>query len=426
MSEFNDRVRDSSAVANLKEANARLGDLLLEEWVLQAQEDRINRLVLVGKNILTRLRADRNLIALQTIGDLDSNSQEFLSAVEQIASSPEEHSYWEHASEVADNLLISASALPLLRIRTSGGVFERVAEQFDSEVKSSTNIFLDKVAAVRSQIEEMRSHVEESSSQLRELVAQLEVTANERVDQAQNETSSMLQQAQSTSESLLSQVRDASTRIERELTNMQKVFRISQEEHREEFNVSQSDREHSFHERIDPIVNDVENYKNQARSMLAEVAGASTAAHYARQRDKQTSAADIWRKIGVAALIVLVVVTAWIFYDTRSTDIDFAVTWLVARSGVAISLSVLATIALRQSSHHRRREEDMSRVSNELQMLWPFMNQLPKEDRETLLKEITPLYFTGGLSAQNSEEKAGRFERIQDILARRGRRESSK
>ena len=421
MSEFNDRVRDSLAVANLKQANALLDNLLGEEWEQQTQRDLISRLISVGKNTLGRLNANRDLIAQETIDNLTSASQEFFNAVNLIASNPEEHSYWQHASQVADSLLISASSLPHLRIRTTGEVLERVAGQFDKEVKSSINVFLEDVAEVRSRIEEHSNQVEETSSQLKALLAQLETTANERVAEAQNEATALLEQTQRTSETLLSQVRDAATRIDRELTNMQQAFRKSQKERDEEFANSQNQQEESFHRQLDPTVEDVESFRDQARSMLEEVAGASTAEHYAQQRDTQYRAANLWRIVGVIALVLLVAAAGWIFFVAGTANQEFSVAWLAARTGLLASILVLATYALRQAGYHRRREQDMSRVSNELQILWPFMNRLPDEDRQALLRDITPLYFKGGISAQESDEKSGWRSGLRDSLPGIGR-----
>ena len=74
----------------------------------------------------------------------------------------------------------------------------------------------------------------------------------------------------------LEQAREATERLEREVTSIQEFFRESQREREEEFLRSQDKRNKEFHERIDPTTADVESFRDQARSMLEEVAGAST------------------------------------------------------------------------------------------------------------------------------------------------------
>ena len=96
----------------------------------------------------------------------------------------------------------------------------------------------------------------------------------------------------------------------------------------------------------------------------------------------------------------------------------------MARSGFLFSLGIFAGYAFRQSGQHRRREEAIARVANELLLLWPFMARLPDADRELLLREITPLYFKGGLSGGDTAEQANAMERIRTAIARRESRES--
>ena len=407
MSELNNRVRNSAVVANLKQANAKLDELSAIDWEHQTRVDLIHRLISVGKNTLDRLNADRDLITEETLNNLESPSQEFIDAIDVLIDSPiDDESHWHEANGAADAVLMSASALPTLPIRTTSEVFRRATEQFDREVQSATATFSERVETMGSRVTEISSHLEQVSGQSNELVSQLEATVNDRVAQAESTTASLLAGTQATSDSLLEQVKEATERLEREITSIQEVFRDSQSAREEDFKRSQDERDEGFHQRLNPTIADVEGFRDQARSMLEEVAGASTAEHYAGQRDKQYAAANLWRIIGVASLFVLVLAAGWIFFDAGTSNQDFAVVWLIARSGLVASILVFATYALRQSSSHRRREEDISRVSNELQLLWPFMNRLPDEDRQALLRDITPLYFKGGLSAQDNENQA--------------------
>ena len=192
----------------------------------------------------------------------------------------------------------------------------------------------------------------------------------------------------------------------------------------EEFLNVQDTRNQEFHERFDPVVADVEKFRDEAKRILEEVAGASSAEHYAKLRDSQKKNADIWRWIGVVGLSILVVTSGLIFFDTRSTDIEFSTAWLVARYSLLFSLGIFAGYAFRQSGQHRRREEAIARVANELLLLWPFMARLPDADRELLLREITPLYFKGGLSGGDTAEQANAIQRIRTAFSQRGRNSS--
>ena len=424
MSEFNNRVRDSVAVAKLKQANARLAELSARDWEHQPRVDLIDRLISVGENTLARLSTNRDLIAEATLNSLAGPAQAFGNVVEVLAASASPTNADPHRSEAnnaADAVLMSASALPTLPIRTTSKVFGRVAEQFDREVESATAALSERVETMGSHVAEMSSHLEQASDQFIERVSQLEATANDRFAQADSATASVLAETQVTSDSLLEQVKEATERLEREVTSIQEVFRNSQRDRDEEFRNSQDERGEGFRRWLNPTIEDVESFRDQARSMLGEVAGASTAEHYAKQRDNQRAAADRWRTFGVASLLFLVLAAGWMFFDARTANQNFAVVWLIARSGLVASIFIFATYALSQSSHHRRREEDMSRVSNELQLLWPFMSRLPDQDRQALLRDITPLYFKGGISAQNGAGKIRWTERLRHGLTRRRR-----
>ena len=86
MSEFNDRVRDSAVVANLREAAALLGDVATRQWHHQGVADLIARLSAIQRNVLGRLTiADQNLIAQQTLDSLEGPSQRFLDSIQEVA-----------------------------------------------------------------------------------------------------------------------------------------------------------------------------------------------------------------------------------------------------------------------------------------------------------------------------------------------------
>ena len=397
MSEFYDRVRDSAVISNLKQAEARIRDLEERHWEHQNKVDLISRLKGITSHVLGRLTVpDRGLVAMATLDELQNPSQQFLNSIEQIGTLElDVESDHTSINRSADELLRSASTLPAWPFRATSAVFEKAAEQFDRESQSATKLLSESTSPLLVQIEEVRKQLQTVSEQADAILAQTEQKVAEQITQSEATTNSLTTQAQRATE-----------RLERDVSNIQEVFRNSQAEHADEFKESQERREREYHERLDSTVAEIEDQRNQAKGMLEEVAGASTAEHYAKQRDTQKATADFWRMFGVGALLALVIAGGWIFYDASSTAMDFSVVWLIARSGLVVSLGLSATYALRQSGQHRRREEEMSRVSNELMLLWPFMNRLPDEDRKSLLLEITPLYFKGGLSLDNAMDEA--------------------
>ncbi len=419
MTEFNDRVRDSVAVANLKQANATLAQLSAMDWEHQTRVDLINRLSSVGKDTLARLSTNRDFIAQHMLDNLENPSREFLNWINNIADTPmEDDSYWQEASNAADDLLLAASTLPSLRIRTTGEVFERATAQFDHEVQSSMSALSERLAEISSEMADTNNRIEQASTAFNEQIAQLEARASDQVAQAENSTNALLEEARATRDSLLGQIQGASERLQREVTGIQEVFRDSQSERDEEFKSSQDTRYEEFHQRLNPSIVDVEDFRDQARSMLEEVAGAGTAEHYVGHSQQQNKTANIWRWIGVSALFVMALASVWVFYESSRTAQDFSFAWLIARTGLLGSILIFAAYALRQSSHHRRQAENMGRLANELQLLWPFMNRLPSEHREALLLEITPLYFRGESSDDPRIDSQGLASRLLEKLGK--------
>ena len=406
MTEFNNRVRDSAAVANLRQANDTLAQLSTMNWAHPTRVDLIHRLSIVGKDTLARLSSNRELITESTLNNLASSSQEFLNWIKNLAStSTDDDSYWHETNYAADNLLVAASTLPALRIRTTGEVFEKAAQQFDHEVQSSISTLSERMAEISSELSDIGSRIEQTSTQF-----------NNQATRMENSIKSLTEETHATRNSLRAQIADTSKRVEREFTSIHEVFRDSQRARDEEFRKSQAEKAMDFSRRLSPIVVDVEGLRDQARSMLEEVAGAGTAEHYVGHSQQQNKTANLWRWIGVGALFVMALASGWVFYESSRGEQDFSLAWLVARTGLLGSILIFAAYALRQSSHHRRQAESMGRLANELQLLWPFMNRLPSEHREALLLEITPLYFRGETHDDAKLERRGLARRILDKL----------
>ena len=423
MSEIEDRVRDSAVISNLSEALALLTGLEAQDWVVEEASDLVSRLTSVVRNLRVRLTlCDPNLIPRNTLDELDSPTQDILDIVRHLKdSAPFFDLNVSNVHNQMDDLLVVAMALPEIGFTPDDMTVEKAVEQLNLESMSAIATISGEAETLRSEITELRREINQtvanSSSSLNELGELL----NQRVAEAQN-----------TTESLLARIDEATERLQREVTSIQETFRQSQSQRYtefteaqsqriDEFNEAQETRDREFHEGLDSTIEDIVNFRDQANKMLEEVAGASSAEHYAKQRDSQKKNADLWRWIGVGALFVLAVMSGYIFLDTRSDDVDFSATWLVARSGILVSLGVFAGYAFRQSGQHRRREEAVDRVANELMLLWPFISRLPNEDREMLLREITPLYFKGGLSGGDSSEQANVAERIRSAITQRGR-----
>ena len=432
MSEFDDRVRDSEVISNLRQAVDLLPELKSRQWEHQRAIDLIDRLEVVTRNVLDRLTlANRWLVTEQVLSNLQRPSQRIVSSVSDMATMPlSDEPDYASIIQYSDTLLADASTLPVITIRTSPEVLQRAAKQFDREVTSSTAELTEEMGSIHSQLTSVHREVQESSDNFQRLVVDSEAAIKQRVDQAEHHTNQSLSSAQGTVESLLQEARDTGQRVNQELTNIHQNFRESEDQRAEEFLASQTQREESqthrdeeYQEWSDTNKASIEDLQEQARSMLEEVAGASSAVHYSRLREEQNSAANLWRRVGVSALglSILIAISVFVYYTVTSADIDLSAATIIGRYSIVFSSLILATYALKQSGHHRRREQDLSRVANELMLLWPFINRLPETERIRILEKITPEYFRGGLTPQDAGDKIGPLDQAADLMRRRNR-----
>ena len=410
MSEFTDQVRNSAALSNLKEISGLLIELGSVEWDVQEAGDLITRLTVVSENIRARLSiADRNLVPGNVLAPLESQTQELLTAIQSLSNAaPSVPINIARANRWIDDVLATASTLPVLPIRTTNAVLTKASEQFDREATSAKASISAEVEALRLEMEDFRQGIQQALTEFNNRAVELQGLIDQRSDETQGTTNS-----------LMARTNQAIERLERDVTNIQGNFRDSQSDRSNLFAEAQESREREFHEKLDPVVGHIESLRDQAKGMLEEIAGASSAEHYAKQRDDQKRNADLWRWIGIAAAGGLIAAAIWIYFDSTSAGPDFSFNLLAGRTGLLGALVLLVTYALRQSGQHRRREEEIGRVANELSLLWPFVSRLPDEDRKELMLGITPLYFKGGLPMRDQAEHAGWHESIRNAIAKR-------
>ncbi|MYF79310.1 MAG: hypothetical protein F4180_05390 [Chloroflexi bacterium] len=412
MSQFNDRVRDSAALSHLRETGELLNELVERDWQYQTTKDLINRMVVVVKHVLGRMTiVDRNLVTESSLNQLNQPSYELLHYVDNLSGYADDQEPDTHyGSSLTDQVLDVAYNLPVFPIRTTPGVIQRVADQFEAEMQSKTT-------RLREQFDETTS----SDSALSERIGQLENLHEELADQFEQRVQQSVTRVEDLAKDHRARIQAGTEQMENEANTIQQTFSNSQRTRDESFQKSELLREVEFKDQLKANSDEIDGLTDQARRMLEEVAGASTAEHYSKLREEQNKAANRWRLIGVGFLgawfISSVVVT---FFSGLDFENGGAIS-LIWRVSVLSPFVIAGAYALRQSGHHRQREEDISRVANELVLLWPFINRLPDEDRQTILRDITPLYFKGGLSAHDPGDDVGLAGRLRDAIPSRPR-----
>ena len=403
MTQFDDRLRESGAYIMLRSAEELLADLKDRDWQQGTDTEVLIKLEAVVKNVIARMTiADRNLVAAQTLRELDYRSAEFLRHIQFLDSHPDfEQPNLDAAVTWADELLVASSSLPAVPLQDSSGVLEGILTGFDLDVRRKTASLEENLREIRSQTSEVQNSLRHSSTRFDQLQKDFDRRLAEQLRQTNNKADAILNKTQTTVETM-----------NRGITGMHETFRDSQGKRQSEFAEMVDLHSGIFANRVEPIVSDMEKLREQATNTLEAVTGANTAKHYSDSRDEQKTSANRWRKIGLWSLVGLVLASIAVFVETSLITDEVSILSIFGRSGLLISLSALATYALRQSGHHRRREDDISRVANELLLLWPFMSRLPEEDRKTLMKDITPLYFKGGLATHDPGGDVGLAGRV--------------
>lgn len=297
------------------------------------------------------------------------------------------------------------------QIRQGQETVEATKNQATSEIQAAAETTRQSFEGVRTEVTESEATVKKTATETAE---EVRATASE----------------------VLTRVQDSAEKQEREVTATQEVFRQAQEGRAQQFEASQLKASEERAERLanlsdefavlvsgmtaqrDVAMETLRASEEQALEILASVGGVGQAEQYLRQHERQRGAADRWRLFGVAALVGLIGVGGLIFFDSSIRDRSFsdALTAMLGKSTLVLSLAALATYLLKQSGHHRQREEDTGRLSSELMMMGTFINRLPEADRNEVLRVITPGYFRGGLAGHDPGDRIGLMDAVRQRM----------
>ena len=138
MSEYYDRVQNSTVVTELRNLQTRVSDLAERKWVNQNVIDLIVRLEAVNKTVLNRLTlSDCNQITQSTLQDLGSQVQQLQNAVNQFDSLPlDGEPNIAQLNEVTDVVLRTSYVLPFAPDNVLGEELQNYAQQYRLEAES--------------------------------------------------------------------------------------------------------------------------------------------------------------------------------------------------------------------------------------------------------------------------------------------------
>ena len=144
---------------------------------------------------------------------------------------------------------------------------------------------------------------------------------------------------------------------------------------------------------------------DEAKSIVAATAAASTAKRYVETEEAENKAADWWRKwglliLGVTAALGLVIQIEYGPEFGAGWE-EFVVFYMVKAPLVALPIYIGA-YALRQSAAHRGRATEAGRVARELSVFRPFIDELPDGAKHEEISGAAKRYFLGSRGADGA------------------------
>ena len=465
MTDFTDRIRASDALVHVSRAKEQAEQLTEETAAGTLERQYIERIQVSVAHVTGRLTiTDARLIPIETLNHVASQGSRLVEALDRyIAERAQPHLF--AANDIVDELLVAARELPPIPLRSAPAVLQKAADAFAAELGSLTDKLTLLARDVDTRLEQadqdLSAHADRIESELasvqtraQELGQQIEARVSEFTQQIEARASALTQQIEAratqseqqieattlsaTSDferrasEIEGQTAEATERLQRDISNTQENFRQAQDARGNEFQSAQNQHSERFaaqineqEQKFDATLVEQRDQGQQTLDMLREmeaearkirqlVAGVGTGGQYAEEHESQRRTADRWRVWGILVLLLTFATGVWIFLDAPDQAEPLAQS--VGRSlrgfALVVTAGVAATYLLRQSGHHRQREEDSIRLANELTVLWPFIDGLPPDQRNALLSDLAPRYFRGGLRLHDPADEVGFFDRL--------------
>ena len=289
MSQNLDRIHQSDATKNLRLAESELDKQVKRDWTLHVTKLVVARLRAVVSDVVRRLTStDPLLIPEQLLSEMDDASVEFLNIVQSMEDLEldEEVDIDEH-DRVADRLLLVASGLPPLRLLLGVEEIRKAADQFRRETNASLIPVKEELGQALSQLESVRKQTdgftEEITRKQEESKAEADRLLETFREEVRGEAQGFINQANeslSHAQDAIQVATSAKDNVAQELEQAHSIFADLRDRHAREFSEVEAYRDIQHKEQTDRILGEIDQLKQQARSMLQEVAGAAWAEHY--------------------------------------------------------------------------------------------------------------------------------------------------
>jgi uncharacterized protein YeeX (DUF496 family) len=253
----------------------------------------------------------------------------------------------------------------------------------------------DAAATYQRSAQQRLGKIEREARETQEAVATTQNRLNEINNEIQAVTNARFDELRQTIESLKTGFEQRLQGYESNLeTEREEGLRLRGEQ-AEAFQAAQSERASTAGERIDTIVNDLEQRSETVMSRLEAsqqrvanlvdvVVTSSTAGGFAKEANDQKDEGDTWRMRAIALGFLAVVFAVFAVVYAIAVKVDSSL--ILAKAAAIVAAAGLAGYAARQSAEHRRREVRARRLALEIAAFGPFSEALQDPEKERDLR----------------------------------------
>lgn len=294
--------------------------------------------------------------------------------------------------------------------RQRGGVaaaFSRLTQQMDAQ----SNAFAESARASEESIENVAKATEERLSALAQ-------TADDRAAEITAQSEAKIAE-------LRSEIDSQKGRLDEAIGQTLKTFSEAQERRIEQFTEAEKEREAAFLQRTETVVqeghgdlvglrsdaealvDELKGHEARAAQIVGVAAASKVAGAYIDEAEHQCREADKWRLVAmtvVGAFMIYALIIAILGAPGGGVSTTDWLRYAVVRLPIGLVLAAPFPYAVRQSAHHRQREEQAKHLALQLSAFRPFLSELGEDERRKQIIEASKRMFPGHQSEPAARE----------------------
>lgn len=311
------------------------------------------------------------------------------------------HQHLINANTHIENAVVQAGLLPKIReeqdvasLHEAVVSFRRSLGQHISNVDKEAEETREEMTSAREALAELQTAIQQEKARtdeaLRRFEAQFSGAEAERRKEAQSALTNLQSQISEVEERFLASQESRQERFTEALeaqTERVKEAAIAIGE-------SQEELEAEYALRVQKHLKDLEDKKRAAEKIVGAVAQTGMVGGYQKIANAEQKTTRVWQIITVLSILGFVGLMLFVV----PTPADEALEWseLVGRTLAALGLGGLAAYAGKEASKHAERERHNRRIELEIASVGPFLAELPKEERDEIIKDIADRTFGRG------------------------------